>query len=78
MPILDTNFAAVSTLQDVENFTQSSAIGAGEAASDELAIEVPDRQTVGFNIQFRVIQHRHRMKRIDIGDQVTTHAVGID
>ncbi len=51
---------------------------AGQAAGDELAIEIPDRQAVSFDIEFRMIEHRHRVQRIDVGDQMAAHAIGVD
>ena len=34
--------------------------------------------SVSFDVQFRVVEQRHRMQRIDVGNQVPAHAVSID
>ena len=72
------DFAAIGALQDVENFAQRGDFSAGESAGNELAIEIPNRQSVSFNIEFGVIKHRHRVQRIDVGDQMPAHAIGVD
>ena len=58
VPVLNTNLTAISAMKDVENLAQSSTLSSGESAGDELPIKIPNRQSVTFNIQFRVIKDR--------------------
>ena len=76
--VLDADLAAIGALQDVENFAQRRAFRVGQAAGNEHSIEIPDRQTVRFDVQLGMIKQRHRVQRIDVGDQVPAHAIGID
>ena len=78
VPILDADFAAIGALQNVENLAQRGAVSARQSVGNEFAIEIPNRKSVSFNIEFRMIEHRHRVQRIDVGDQVAAHAIGID
>src|SRR5262249_47683110 len=50
----------------------------GEPVSDEHSIEIPDRQAVVLDIEFRVIKDWQRVKRIGVGYQVATHPIRID
>src|SRR5215813_11940545 len=76
--VLDADFAAVGALQNVENFAQRGALSACQTTGDELAIEVPNREAIGFYVQLRMVQQRHRVQRIDVSDQVTTNPIRID
>src|SRR3954447_7361076 len=78
MSIFDSDLSAICPLQDVENLAKACTLLAAKSPSDEFAIEVPHRQTVGFHIEFRVMNDRHRVKRIDVGNQVPPDTVGID
>ena len=42
--------AAVSAAQDVQNVAQRRALTASQSASDELTIQIPDRQAVSFDV----------------------------
>src|SRR5205085_3395265 len=76
--ILDADLAAIGAAQDVQNLAQGRALFAAQAARDELAIQVPDRQAVSFNVQLWVILHGQRVQRIDVCDQMSAHAIRID
>src|SRR6266516_1024507 len=76
--ILGAYLPAICPLKNVQNFAQSCAFSSCQTASYENPIQVPDRQVVSFHVQLRVVEHRHGMQRIDIGDQVSPHAIGID
>src|SRR5438128_7716188 len=78
MAIFGADFPAISALKNIQDLAQSCAFGSCQTASDKNSIQVPDRQVVSFHVQLRVVEHRHGMQRIDIGDQVSPHAIGID
>jgi hypothetical protein len=42
MTILDADFSAIRSLQDVEYLSQRVALSVREAVSDELAVKIPD------------------------------------
>ncbi len=77
VPILDADLAAISALQNVENFAQRGAVGARQSIGYEFAIKIPNRQSVSFDVQFRMVEHWHGMQRVDVGDQVAAHAIRI-
>ena len=54
--ILDADLPAVSALQDVENLAQRRAVSAGQAVGYEFAVEIPNRQSVSFNVELRMIK----------------------
>src|SRR5262249_4772533 len=74
----DADFAAVSALQHVENFTQRRGLLVGEAVSRKNSIEIPNREPVSFDVEFGMVKQRQRVQRIGVGDQVTTNAIRID
>ena len=78
VPVLDTDLAAVSVLENVEDLAQGRAFAVRKTIGDENSIEVPDRQAVIFDIQFRVIKDRKRVKRICVGDQMSAHAIRVN
>ena len=77
VPILDADFAAIGALQNVENLAQRGAVSARQSVGYEFAIEIPNCKSVSFNIEFRMVKHRHRVQRVDIGNQVAAHAISI-
>src|SRR6266550_4758748 len=78
MAVFNSNLAAVGASQDFQNLPQCATLLAAESASNKLAVEIPDRQLISFDVQFGVVENRQRMKGIDIGDQVAAHAIGIN
>ena len=78
VPVFGADFAAVRALKNVQNLAQRGLFSAAQTASDEDAIEIPDRQAVGFDVEFRMIEQRQRVQRIDVGNEVSAHAIGVD
>src|SRR4051812_45496816 len=78
VPVLRADLAAVGAAQDVEYLAQRRALLAAQAPGDELTVQVPDRQPVGLDVQLRVVLDGERVQRVDVGDEVAAHAVGVD
>ena len=55
-----------------------SALGAAEAAGEELAVEVPDGEPVGGRIELRLHLRLLPGQRVEVGDEVAAHAVDAD
>src|SRR6185369_15769252 len=78
VPVFDADLSAISALQNVENLSQGSALTIGEAVRYEFAIEIPDGQAIGLDVELGMIEKRQRVKRIGVGNQVTTNSVCVD
>src|SRR5699024_8937512 len=80
--VFGTNLEGVCRAQARENLAQLHGFLAAESTNVEGAIQIPDGQTMGFHIQVAVIWNRKSWlcptQRIDIGNQVTAGAVGLD
>src|SRR6185437_2628346 len=76
--ILGADLAAVGALENVEDLSQGRSFRPAEAARDEYSIQIPNRQSVGFDVEFGMIKQRHRMQRIDVRRQMATHAIRIN
>ena len=78
--VLDTDVAAVRVAQDREHVAQLHPLLAVEAADVELAVEVPQRQAVGGDVEVGVAAELvlDQLQRIGVGHQVTAVAVGRD
>ena len=63
--------------KNVENSPQRRRLFAVQAAGDEFAVEVPDRQAEIFEIELRRVMRRH-VERIDIGEQMAANAIRVD
>ena len=50
---------------------------AAQAAADEVAVEVPDREAVELRIELGMLADLV-LERIEVGEQMTAHAVGVD
>src|SRR6202008_1434341 len=48
------------------------------SSGDEHPIEIPDREPIVLDIQFRVIKNRQLVQRIGVGDQMATNSKRID
>src|SRR6185369_684038 len=72
------DFSAISALQNVEDLAQGSALTIGEAVRYGFAIEIPDGQAVGLDVELGMIEKRQRVKGIGIGNQVTANSVCVD
>src|SRR5260370_39984272 len=75
--ILDADFAAVCTLQNVQNLAQRRRLSSAQPAGNEQSIEIPNRKVVSFDVQLGLIEQRHRVQRIDVGDQMAADSISI-
>ena len=82
--VLAADFAAVGLAQRLQDFAQrrhrfgrAFADRLAEAAGEEFAIQIPDGEAVGFGVEFGVVAG-FGAERVEIGDQVAAHAVGVD
>ena len=82
--VLAADFAAVGLAQGFQNLAQGGdglgaalADGLAEPAGEEFAVEIPDGEAVGFGVEFGMVAGLGA-ERIEIGDQVAAHAVGVD
>src|ERR1700733_6074948 len=77
VPILDAEFSAVEFAKPVDDFAQDGRFTSNEAAADELAVQVPDSQPVGIDVQIRVIGQLVPAQRVDVSGQVSADHVGV-
>src|ERR1041385_1378842 len=75
MTIFGPDLAAVCALQNAEDLAQRSTLRPAQAAGDENAIEVPNRQAVRLDVELGMIEQRHRMQRIDVRGEMAAHAI---
>src|ERR1019366_2876122 len=82
--VLAADFAAVGLAQRLQDFAQCGhrfgralADGLAQAAGEELAVQIPYGETVGFRVELGVVAG-FGAQRVEIGDQVAAHAVGVD
>ncbi len=76
--VLDADRAAVRVAQDAEQLAQLHLRHAADAAGEELAVEVPDRQAVRRRVQLDGHLRLGPAQRIEVGDEVATDAVDAD
>ena len=76
--VLDTQRAAVGIAQDVERVAQRDRVPPGQPVDHELTVQVPQGQAVGGGIELGVQRPRLGGERVEIGDQMTAHAVHVD
>ena len=76
--VLDADRAAVGVAQHAEQVAERHLLGAGDAAGEELAVEVPDRQPVRQRVE--LLGHRRLLpaQRVEVGDEVAADAVDAD
>ena len=77
MPVFDANLAAVSLSQNFKDPPQGGSLFAVQAARDEYAVEVPDREAKIFEIELGRVMRDH-VERVDIGEQMAADTVRID
>ena len=82
--VLAADFAAVGLAQRLQDFAQRGdrfgralADGFAQAAGEEFAVEIPDGEAVGLRVEFGMVAG-FGAQRVEIGDQVAAHAVGVD
>ena len=69
---------AVGLAQRVEDHSKRrDSRASGQRAGDKIALQIPDSQAVGGGVELGVILRRGA-QRIEVGDQVAAHAVGVD
>ena len=76
--VLDADRAAVGVAQHAEQVAELHLLDAADAAGEELAVEVPDRQPVRRRVE--LLGH-HRLlpaQRVEVGDEVAADAVDAD
>src|SRR5205085_8389297 len=78
MPIFSSDFAAISELQNVEDLAQRRGFGSRQTAADKHPIEIPNSQTIRFDVEFRMVEQRHRVQRIDVRREMAAHAICVD
>src|SRR5258708_1233612 len=72
--VLDAGGAAVRVAQDAEQVTERHAVLAGDAAGEELALEVPDRQPVRQRVELLGRDRILPAERVEVGDEVAADA----
>src|ERR1039457_3685430 len=82
--VLAADFAAIGLAQRLQDFAQRGhrfgralANGLAQTAGEEFAVQIPYGETVGFRVEFGVVAG-FGAQRVEIGDQVAAHAVGVD
>ena len=58
-------------------FGRAFADGFAEAAGEEFAVQIPDGEAVGLGIELGMVAGLGA-ERVEIGDQMAAHAVGVD
>ena len=77
MHVLDAGGAAVGVAQAVEDRAQGGALGAAQAAGGEGAVQVPQAQSVGGDVQVRVAAQAVG-ERVGVRGQVPALTEGVD
>src|SRR5690606_29014573 len=75
--VLDADGAAVRVAQHTEDVAELCLALAAEATDDELALEVPERQSVRLDLEVVVLTLQVG-ERVDVGHEVAAHAVSVD
>ena len=73
--VLDPDRPAIGIAQYAEKLAQLHPVGAADAASEELAVEVPDRQPVRERVE---LDRHHRIlpaQWIEVSNEVASHAI---
>ena len=76
--VLDTDRAAVGVAQVTEDLAECRLAHATDATGEELAVEVPDGESIGGGVEFGRHLGFVPTQRIEVGDQVAAHAVHAD
>ncbi len=76
--VLDAHLAAVDAAHHADDFPERHVLAALQSSGPELAVEVPDREPVRFQVELGMAVHRHHAERVHVRDQVAAHAVGVD
>ena len=76
--VLDADGAAVGVAQDPQDLAEDRLVLAAEAAREELAVEVPDREPVGGGVELGRHPRLFPPQRVEVGDEVAAHPVDAD
>ena len=83
--VVDADRAAVGVTQQLEDVFEAHAalltevrVRAAQTEDQELALQIPDRQAVVRGVEFGVRLRFFPRQRIEIGDEMTTDAEGVD
>src|SRR5439155_18867684 len=61
-----------------EDLAEAHDLATGEAIAEELAVEVPDGEAVGERVELEMEVRLLELQRVEVGDEVTSHAVHVD
>ncbi|CAB4633718.1 unannotated protein [freshwater metagenome] len=75
--VFDAHSSTIRIAHESKNFTQQHGAPAGETADDELAIEIPECQSVVFDFEVGV-RALLVLQRVDVGHAVSANAIGVD
>ena len=78
MHVLDADRAAVRVAEHAEQIAERQLVVAADAVGEELAIEIPDREAVRGRVELDRRVRLLPVQRVEVGDQVTAHAVDAD
>jgi hypothetical protein len=70
--------AAVRATNSVDDLAQRHRLESDESAGRPFAIEIPDRQAIRLDVEFRMMMQWYRMQWIDVRDEMTAYAVRVD
>ena len=76
--VLDADGAAIRIAQHAEQFAERLLFDAADAAREELALKVPDGESIGSRVEFDRHLGLLPTQRIEVGDEVPTHAMHAD
>ena len=75
MHVFDADGAAIRIAKNTEQFIECHLLATGDSASEELALEVPDGESVGCEVEFARKTWGLPMQWVDVCNEVATHAV---
>ncbi len=76
--VLDPHLAAVGAAHHRDDVAQRHVVAALKSSGPELAVEVPDRQAIGLEIELGMRDDRPEAQRVDVGDEMPADTVRVD
>ena len=70
--------AAIGPAQDLEHFGNGGELEPKHAIDEDFTVVIGFRKSIGRRMQFFPVLRRLQTERIEIGVQVTAHAIGAD